>query len=129
MMLISSITWSSLRQNFIWGLGARFSPSDFVQTVPSLEFIPHHIDNNVYSGFVQDEIAIVPNKFSLTLGTKLEHNNYTGFEVQPSIRGLWTITPRHSVLGSGDTRSAHAVADRRGFQLTWFLAASPPILR
>jgi len=84
------------RQNFIWGLGARFSPSEFVQTIPTLDFVPHDIANNVYSGFVQDEIAIVPNKFSLTVGSKLEHNNYTGFEFQPSIRGLWSITPRQT---------------------------------
>jgi outer membrane receptor for ferrienterochelin and colicin len=38
----------------------------------------------------------VPNKFSLTVGSKLEHNNYTGFEIQPSIRGLWTISPRQA---------------------------------
>jgi iron complex outermembrane receptor protein len=84
------------RQNFIWGLGARFSPSEFVQTIPTLDFVPHDIANNVYSGFVQDEIAIVPNKFSLTVGSKLEHNNYTGFEFQPNIRGLWSITPRQT---------------------------------
>ena len=77
-------------------MGARFSPSDFVQTVPTLDFVPHHIDNDVYSGFVQDEVAIVPNKLALTVGAKLEHNNYTGFEFQPSVRGLWTISPRHS---------------------------------
>jgi len=37
------------RQNFIWGAGIRISPSDFVETVPSLDFTPHHIVNNVYS--------------------------------------------------------------------------------
>ncbi len=84
------------RHNFIWGVGARLSPSQFVQTIPTLDLIPHDFANNVYSGFVQDEIAIVPNKFSLTVGSKLEHNSYTGFEFQPSVRGLWTITPRQT---------------------------------
>ena len=84
------------RHNFIWGVGARLSPSQVVQTVPTLDLIPHDFANNVYSGFVQDEIAIVPNKFSLTVGSKLEHNSYTGFEFQPSVRGLWTITPRQT---------------------------------
>jgi iron complex outermembrane receptor protein len=82
--------------NFIWGVGARLSPSQVVQTVPTLDLIPHDFANNVYSGFVQDEIAIVPNKFSLTVGSKLEHNSFTGFEFQPSVRGLWTITPRQT---------------------------------
>lgn len=84
------------RNDFIWGLGARLSPSEVVQTVPTLDLIPHNFANNVYSGFIQDEIAIVPNKFSLTVGSKLEHNSFTGFEFQPSIRGLWTITPRQT---------------------------------
>jgi iron complex outermembrane receptor protein len=82
--------------NFIWGVGARLSPSQVVQTVPTLDLIPHDFANNVYSGFVQDEIAIVPNKVSLTVGSKLEHNSFTGFEFQPSVRGLWTITPRQT---------------------------------
>jgi iron complex outermembrane receptor protein len=39
--------------------------------------------------FVQDEIALVPTVFSLTLGTKLERNSFTGVEVQPSARALY----------------------------------------
>ncbi|HEY1261890.1 MAG TPA: TonB-dependent receptor plug domain-containing protein, partial [Terriglobales bacterium] len=115
------------RQNFLWGAGARFSPSDFVQTVPTLNFTPHHIDNNVYSGFIQDEFAIVPNRFSITLGSKLGHNNYTGFEFQPSIRGLWAITPRQS-LWAAVTRAVRAPSRiEEDFQLTDFLLAVPPI--
>ena len=33
---------------------------------------------------------------SLTVGSKLEHNNYTGFEIQPSGRLLWNRTPREA---------------------------------
>ena len=32
----------------------------------------------------------------MTLGIKLQHNSYTGFEYQPSIRGLWKINEHHS---------------------------------
>ena len=101
------------RHNFIWGLGARLSPSQFVQTVPTLDLIPHDFANNVFSGFVQDEIAIVPNKFSLTVGSKLEHNDYTGFEFQPSIRGLWTITPRQTFWAGGHARRPDSLPHRR----------------
>jgi len=115
------------RQNFIWGLGTRLSPSDFVQTLPSLNIVPNHIANNVYSGFVQDEIAIVPNTFSLTVGSKLEHNNYTGFEFQPSVRGLWTITP-HQTFWAAVTRAVRTPSRiEEDFQLTDFLLASPLI--
>ena len=115
------------RQNFIWGVGARFSPSEIVQTVPTLDLIPHDFANNVYSGFVQDEIAIVPNKFSLTVGSKLEHNDYTGFEFQPSIRGLWTITPRQT-FWAAVTRAVRTPSRiEEGFRLIDFGIASPLI--
>jgi iron complex outermembrane receptor protein len=39
---------------------------------------------------VQDEISIVPERLRLTLGSKFEHNDFTGFEIQPSARVLWT---------------------------------------
>lgn len=38
------------------------------------------------SGYVQDDITLVPDRLRLSLGAKLEHNNFTGFEVQPSAR-------------------------------------------
>jgi iron complex outermembrane receptor protein len=87
-------------QNFLWGLGARVSPANDVQTVPTIAFLPHHLTDQVYSGFVQDEISFLNRRLSLTLGSKLEHNNYTGFEVQPSARLLWTPTPRQSFWSS-----------------------------
>jgi iron complex outermembrane receptor protein len=93
--------------------------------VPTLDFIPHHIANNVYSGFVQDEIVLVPNKFSLTVGTKLEHNNYTGLEVQPSIRGLWTISPRQT-FWAAVTRAVRTPSRiEEDLKLTGFLLADP----
>ena len=77
------------RQNLIWGLGVRISPSHFFQTVPSVNFEPHHQTYNIFSGFIQDEIALVPNRLFLTVGSKLEHNSFSGFEIQPSGRLLW----------------------------------------
>ena len=114
-------------QNFIWGLGARLSPSEFRQTVDGLNFTPAKISNNVYSGFVQDEVAIVPNRFSVTIGTKLEHNNYTGFEVQPSIRGLWTITP-HQAVWASITRAVRTPSRiEEDGTIFGFALAAPPV--
>lgn len=50
----------------------------------------------LFSGFVQDQIALVRDKLSLLIGTKLEHNDFTGFEVQPTGRLLWAPTARQS---------------------------------
>jgi iron complex outermembrane receptor protein len=84
------------QENFLWGLGARVSPANAVQRVPTLDFLPHHLTDQVYSGFVQDEIPVFRNQLFLTVGSKFEHNNYTGFEVQPSVRLLWNRTARQS---------------------------------
>jgi iron complex outermembrane receptor protein len=88
------------QQNFLWGLGARVSPANVVQAVPTVDFLPHHLTDQVYSGFLQDEIPFLNRRLSLTLGSKFEHNNYTGFEVQPSARLLWNPTPRQSFWSS-----------------------------
>src|SRR6185503_2044517 len=50
--------------------------------------------------FAQDEIALIEDRLSLTLGSKLEHNDYTNFEIQPTGRLLWTPTQRQSVWAS-----------------------------
>jgi iron complex outermembrane recepter protein len=79
-----------------WGLGARVSPSNFIQTSAGVNFLPHQQTDSIYSGFLQDEMTIIEDKLSLTAGTKLEDNNFSGFEYQPTIRLLWTPTPRQS---------------------------------
>jgi iron complex outermembrane receptor protein len=84
------------QQNFLWGLGARVSPSNLVQTVPTIDFEPHRLTDQVYSGFLQDEISFFSRRLSLTVGSKFEHNSYNGLDVQPSARLLWNRTPRQS---------------------------------
>ena len=51
--------------------------------------------DNLFSGFLQDEMALFDNHARLTFGTKLEHNPYTGFELQPTVRALVTPHPDH----------------------------------
>jgi iron complex outermembrane receptor protein len=88
------------QQNFLWGLGARVSPARLVQTVPTINFLPNQQTDHIYSGFAQDEISFFSKRLALTVGSKLEHNNYTGFEAQPSARLLWNSTSRQSVWAS-----------------------------
>jgi iron complex outermembrane receptor protein len=78
--------------NIIWGLGYRFT-HEVDKNAPGLAFLPSTLDHNLFSGFLQDEIKLRENLF-LTLGTKLEHNDYTGFEVEPSARLQWNVTPK-----------------------------------
>ena len=87
-------------QELTWGLGARVSPSNFIQTSAGVNFLPNKQTDSIYSGFVQYELPIVRDKLTLTAGTKLEHNNFSGFEYQPSVRLLWTPTAHQSFWGA-----------------------------
>jgi iron complex outermembrane receptor protein len=60
-------------------------------------FNPNHTDYQLFNGFVQDEVTLIPERLKLTLGTKLEHNDFTGFEVEPSGRISWTPTIHQTV--------------------------------
>jgi len=83
--------------NLTWGLGARVSPSNFIQTTPGINFLPNKQTDSIYSGFLQYELPIVRDKLTLTAGSKLEHNNFSGFEYEPSVRLLWTPTEHQSL--------------------------------
>ena len=50
--------------------------------------------------FLQDTYALIPKALDLTLGTKFEHNDYTGFEVQPSAKLAWYPTANQTVWAS-----------------------------
>jgi len=55
----------------------------------------------------------VEDRLRLTLGAKLEHNDFTGFEGQPGIRLLWTPNRRHSLWASASraVRTPNRVED------------------
>jgi iron complex outermembrane receptor protein len=87
-------------QELTWGLGARVSPSNFLQTSQGVNFLPNKQTDSIYSGFVQYELPIVRDRLTLTAGTKLEHNNFSGFDYQPSVRLLWMPTAHQSFWGA-----------------------------
>jgi iron complex outermembrane receptor protein len=115
-----------LHQTFLWGLGMRFSPGKATQVIPTIQFIPNQRTDKLYSGFVQDEIPLIGDRLSVTLGSKILHNIYTGFELQPSARLLWTPTANQSVW-AGFTRGVRTpsrVDDED--MLSGLIAVSPP---
>ncbi|MBS3954370.1 MAG: TonB-dependent receptor [Methylomicrobium sp.] len=78
-----------------WGTGARLN---FNNTTNGIYFAWHpdfRLDE-IYSLFVQDEITLVPERWKLTLGAKLEHNPVTQFEWQPNARLAWTPSAHQS---------------------------------
>jgi iron complex outermembrane receptor protein len=49
---------------------------------------------------LHDEITIVPKQLSLIIGTRIEHNDYTGVEFLPNGRLLWTPNEKNSIWGA-----------------------------
>jgi len=86
------------RNNITWGLGYRYTHEED-KAAPTLAFVPATLDQNLYSGFAQDEIKLADNLF-FTAGTKIEHNDYTGFEFEPSGRLQWNVTPKQMLWGA-----------------------------
>lgn len=86
------------RSHVSWGLGYRFT-KDVVGNAPSLSLSPTSLRQNLFSGFIQDEIKITKD-LHFTIGTKLEHNDYTGFEVEPSARIQWDVARDQMIWGA-----------------------------
>jgi iron complex outermembrane receptor protein len=78
------------RHQIVWGLGYRYS-HDAVLNAPALGFFPATLGQSLYSAFLQDEIALLKN-VAFTVGSKLEHNHYTGFELEPNVRLSWALS-------------------------------------
>jgi iron complex outermembrane receptor protein len=73
------------RQRLVWGAGYRYSSSHSDGAL-AVSLNPANLNTQLFSGFLQDEIAIVTDRVYLTMGAKVEHNFYTGFGVMPSAR-------------------------------------------
>ncbi len=114
-------------QELLTGVGARWSPDTIFQHFPTLDFEPHQETDSIYSWFVQDQIPIVSEKLSLTVGSKFEHNNYSGFEFQPDARLLWAPTKHQSVWAAVSRAVRTPSRLDQDLQLTDFLTANPPI--
>lgn len=89
----------------LWGLGYRYTrdDTDSVETIPgiySYNLDPSLREDSLYSGFLQGRLPFGNGKGELTLGTKVEHNDYTGVEWQPSTRAMWSFNETHSMWGA-----------------------------
>lgn len=85
-------TWTGWERNeIIWGAGYRLIAD---HNAPNAIFglSPVEREDSLYSAFIQDKISLIPNDLFLTLGSKFEHNAYSGFELQPSARLSWLIS-------------------------------------
>jgi iron complex outermembrane receptor protein len=92
------IVWGA-RQDVVWGLGYRVTLDDIMPDF-RVSTTPQSRRTQLFNSFAQDEIAILPDRLHLSLGARLEHNDYTGFNLQPSARLVWTPNNKNSVWGA-----------------------------
>lgn len=75
-----------------WGLNYQYALFDFDGNVLGI----NTEDSSLFGLFVHDEISLTPETWSLILGSKFEHNAFSGFEIQPNIRLLWTPNEKNT---------------------------------
>lgn len=86
------------RNHIVWGLGYRFT-HDQVQDALLVGFLPTTLNHDLFSGFLQDNIRLLDHVY-LILGSKLEHNDYTGFEYEPDARLQWNMSDKQMIWGA-----------------------------
>jgi iron complex outermembrane receptor protein len=97
------------RDQFTYGGGLRFSPYQFSSPNPNETLLPAVSMDYIHTGFVQDELKLSEN-VTVTAGAKLQHNNFSGFDIQPSARLLWSLG-EHQSLWLGITRAVTTPSD------------------
>jgi iron complex outermembrane receptor protein len=111
--------------NVICGAGYRHIDDHFFGDF-SLSLDPTERSTDLYSYFIQDEITLVEDEWYLTAGSKFEHNDFSGFEFQPSVRLLWLPSERESVWAA--VSRAVQTPDRIDDDFTFhqLISAGPP---
>ena len=83
-------------QELVWGFGYR-SIQDTNGSSPTVSVKPNHSSLNQLSAFIQDEVSLLDNRLRITLGSKFERNDFTGFEAEPNLRFLGNLSKDQSV--------------------------------
>ncbi len=116
----------SKQQDFIWGLGARWSPASVPEIVPTYVFDPDRRTDHVYTAYAQDQISFLDSSLQLTFGSKLLHSSFTGFDVEPSVSLLWAPTSKRT-FWAAVTRAVRTPSDIEDTLQTTMLLPTAPL--
>ncbi len=86
------------RHDIVAGGGYRLSDESF-EAGYAFGYNTDHRRDKLANVFFQDEVQL-SHTVSLSLGSKFEHNSYTGFEYEPSAQLVWTPNKQQTVWGS-----------------------------
>ncbi|MDH4189416.1 MAG: TonB-dependent receptor, partial [Betaproteobacteria bacterium] len=109
--------------DLIWGLGYRSSQDD-IGSGGLFTILPKQRRFTLASVFLHDDLELLPERLRLTVGARIDHNNFSGTDRQPSVRLLWTPASAHTLWGA----VSHAVRSpsRSELDATIDLAVLPP---
>jgi iron complex outermembrane receptor protein len=92
---------AAFQYHFSWGnrhdivAGVEYDHTNHKSNSDFVSYSPADDERDFFSAFVQDEIALVPDRLYFTIGTKVEHNGYTGLVDMPNARLAWELSARH----------------------------------
>ena len=89
---------------------------------PFPAFLPADKDLHRMHAFVQDEISLLSRRLRVTVGTKVESEEYSGVNLQPSARAAWSPTD-HQTLWTSVSR---AVRTPSRIDVEFFVAPPAP---
>ena len=113
------------RHEVSWGFGARFSHGYNPVVASGLTFTPARRTDRLISGFLQDDIALVDDKLSLSLGTKILETNFSPVQLQPTVRLMFTPTDKQT-WWAAFTHAVRTPSDaERNFNLAGFIGIAP----
>jgi iron complex outermembrane recepter protein len=113
------------RNDVIWGCGYRFINTQVEKSNhPIINVRDPEIPLNLFSAFVQDEFKIIPDKLIFTLGTKFEHNDFTGLEVQPSARLAFKPSEKQTI-GAAVSRAVRTPSEYEGKDFVSIVTGTP----
>lgn len=84
------------RHQLTWGAHYRLYHNKVFDS-PLLTFSPRNQTNHLIGTFIRDDITLIPDRLMFTIGSRFEHNDFTGMEIQPNARLMWTPNPENSV--------------------------------
>ncbi len=80
----------------VWGIAYKVNFSH-IGPGYSISTVRTDVKQDVISAFAQDDISLIPSQLHATIGTKVEYNNFSGFDVEPSARLIWTPNDKNSL--------------------------------
>jgi iron complex outermembrane receptor protein len=111
----------------LWGLNYR-SMVDRTKGKGVFALDPPDSQDNLFSGFVQDQIALL-DSLKVTLGTQLEHNDFSGFEVQPTARVSWSPFRDQTLWGAASRAVRTPTRLERDIDISASDPARNPVLK